>query len=127
MTDEHLKQRDFQALAKAAYGGMLAGAGTPTGSEHQPDAGGDKNGMLAAEPALLVQEPLNFQGQNGCGAIGAGEQNGCGAQRLRHGRQGTSRLRHGRQTAWPSYECLPWPKRLRWLSRLNACKGPAKS
>jgi hypothetical protein len=75
-----LSRRDFQKLAMAALGGMLAGAGAGAGAE-KDDAKPQKKDP---KKPLFLQEPHICRGLNTCKNKGRGGKNACAGQSACH-------------------------------------------
>jgi hypothetical protein len=68
-----LSRRDFQKLAMAALGGLLAGAGVAAAADEQPKKKDPKK-------PFFLQEPHICRGLNTCKAQGKGGKNACAGQ-----------------------------------------------
>ena len=75
MNDNDLSRRQFQKLAMAALGGLVAGAGLARADEKKDDKKDDKPKDEKKEP--LLQEPHVCRGLNTCKTLGKGGKNDC--------------------------------------------------
>ena len=73
MEQSGMSRRDFERLALAALGGLLAGAGAGQAAEDKPKKKDPKK-------ALLLQEPNVCRGLNLCKGKGKGGKNDCAGQ-----------------------------------------------
>ena len=77
MNDSELNRRDFERLAMAALGGMLAGAGAALADDDDDDDDDDEKDKN--KNPLLV-EPHVCRGLNTCKAKGKDKKNACAGQ-----------------------------------------------
>ena len=75
MPKTNLNRRRFHGLTMAAFGGLMAGAGSAAAQE-----GRDQKGQTNVDPSLLLQEPHVCRGLNTCMNKGKGKQNACAGQ-----------------------------------------------
>ena len=75
MNDNDLSRRQFQKLAMAALGGLVAGAGLAHADDKKDDKKEDKPKDEKKEP--LLQEPHVCRGLNTCKGLGKGKKNDC--------------------------------------------------
>ena len=71
MNDNDLNRRQFQKLAMAALGGLVAGAGLANADDKKADKPKDE------KKDALLQEPHVCRGLNTCKSLGKGGKNDC--------------------------------------------------
>lgn len=73
MQTSNVSRRGFHRLTMAAFGGLVAGAGSSALGQEKPGQEKEEKPKLKVDPALLLQEPNVCRGLNTCDGKGKGD------------------------------------------------------